>query len=409
MGIRVKLTIGMAVLLLIGFSLLGWVVVATTRAALIEQVDARVRTATTRMDTDDSAGSSHRGGRDEARDEGRGRDRPNEGLPLPLDIALAPAETEQTSGGETAFVLVDEPSPTPSALSNGYERPIARMLCSSEGKILDASPSGYPDEPDPLPVLPTSSGAELAKLEGRIVTLMATDGNLTYRALIDRRGDGALEVTAAPLSDVEETVSQVVRAAAIAALATLAVAALGGWWLIRAGLRPVDRMIDTAAAIAGGDLSRRVPEANPRTELGQLGMALNEMLGQIERSTAARAASEERLRRFVADAAHELRTPLTSLQGYSELYGQGALATPEAMGNAMTRMGASASRMGRLVEDLLLLARLDQQRILEQEPVDLAALAGEAAADFIATAPDHPLRQQIEGEAVVLGDRTRLR
>jgi two-component system OmpR family sensor kinase len=208
---------------------------------------------------------------------------------------------------------------------------------------------------------------------------------------------------------VDETVAHVVRAVALAALATLGVAAIVSWWLIRSGMRPVDRMIETAAAIAAGDLSRRVPDADPHTELGKLGTALNEMLSQIERSTAARAASEERMRRFVADAAHELRTPLTSLKGHAELYRQGALATPESVARAMGRIESSAGRMGRLVEDLLLLARLDQQRALEREPVDLVALAAEAAADFATLAPDHPFAQQLDGEAVVLGDRIRLR
>ena len=135
---------------------------------------------------------------------------------------------------------------------------------------------------------------------------------------------------------------------------------------------------------------------------------MNEMLGQIERSAAARAASEARLRRFVADAAHELLTPLTSLRGYAELYRQGALPTAEAVARAMGRIEAEAGRMGRLVDDLLLLARLDQQRALEREPVDLVALARDAAADFAAVAPDRPFAVQLEGEAVVLGDRIRL-
>jgi two-component system OmpR family sensor kinase len=290
-----------------------------------------------------------------------------------------------------------------------YERPIARLVYAPDGELLDADPSGYPDAPDPLPVLPALSGSALARIEGRIVTLHDADGALAYRALAERRQDGTIVVTAAPLSDVEDTIAHVVRAVALAALGTLGLAALVSWWLIRAGLRPVDRMIDTAAAIAGGDLSRRVPGADPRTELGQLGTALNEMLGQIERSTAARVASEERMRRFVADAAHELRTPLTSLQGHAELYRQGALATPEAISRAMSRIESSTGRMARLVEDLLLLARLDQQRTLEREPVDLVALAREAAADFGAVAPDRPFEQQLEGEMVVLGDRIRLR
>ena len=164
--------------------------------------------------------------------------------------------------------------------------------------------------------------------------------------------------------------------------------------MIRHGLRPVDRMVDTAAAIAAGDLSRRVPDADPDTELGRLGSALNEMLGQIEAGIQEREASEERLRRFVADAAHELRTPLTSLRGYAELYRQGALPTPEAVANAMGRIESEGARMARLVDDLLLLARIDQERALEKEPVDLVRLAREAVGDFAAADPDRPLTQR---------------
>jgi two-component system OmpR family sensor kinase len=181
------------------------------------------------------------------------------------------------------------------------------------------------------------------------------------------------------------------------------------WWLIRRGMRPVDRMVDTAAAIADGDLSRRVPDANPRTELGRLGHALNEMLAQIESALEARSASEARLRRFVADAAHELRTPLTSLRGYAELYRQGALSDEAGVTNAMGRIEAEGGRMSRLVDDLLLLARMDQQRALETKPVDLAALAGESVTDFQAVDPERPVTTMLTESALVEGDRVRLR
>jgi len=416
-GIRARLTIGMAVLLLAGFALLGVVVVHTTHAALIEQVDARIRAATIRMG---SHGESP--GRGDSPDDERGRgrsyadqraeDRPD-GPDATHAVEYAGANTapglpagKATPGSRAS----SSPAPgTAGTNTDPYERPIARLVYGPGGDLLTADPSGYPDAPDPLPVLSAVSGSALARIEGRIVTLHDADGALAYRALTERRQDGTIVVTAAPLSDVDDAIAHVVRAVALAALGTLGLAALVSWWLIRAGLRPVDQMIDTAAAIAGGDLSRRVDGADPRTELGQLGTALNEMLGQIERSTAARVASEERMRRFVADAAHELRTPLTSLQGHAELYRQGALETPEAISRAMSRIESSASRMGRLVEDLLLLARLDQQRTLEREPVDLIALAREAAADFAAVAPDRPFEQRLEGEVVVLGDRIRLR
>jgi two-component system OmpR family sensor kinase len=133
------------------------------------------------------------------------------------------------------------------------------------------------------------------------------------------------------------------------------------------------------------------------------------MLGQIEAGIREREQGEVRLRRFVADAAHELRTPLTSLRGYAELYRQGALPTPEALANAMGRIESEGARMARLVDDLLLLARTDQGRPLEQEPVDLVRLARDAAGDFAAVEPDRPLERELDGTAVVMGDPIRLR
>jgi two-component system OmpR family sensor kinase len=216
-------------------------------------------------------------------------------------------------------------------------------------------------------------------------------------------------VTAASLRPVEQAVNSLRRALVVAGFLALAAASLASWWVIRHGLRPVDRMVETAAAIAAGNLSRRVPGADPQTELGRLGTALNEMLGQIEASIQERAAGEARLRRFVADAAHELRTPLTSLRGYAELYRQGALPTPESVGNAMGRIESEGARMARLVDDLLLLARTDQGRPLEKEPVDLVRLAREATGDFAAADPGRPLTSDLDGSAVVMGDPVRLR
>jgi two-component system OmpR family sensor kinase len=403
-AIRARLTIGVALLLLAGFGLLGVTVVTTTRAALIEQVDARIRAATVHMEP--SGPARHDVDLDGDRDRGHG------GSPDGHDAGdHGPASQSQALPNNVVFSSTATPSldaGTGTTAPDVFQRPIARLIYAPDGRLIAAEPSGYPDAPDPLPVLSITDPA-VARMEGRIVTLSVQNSDLAYRALIERNPDGMVVVTAAPLSDVEEAIARVMRAVAIAALTTLAVTAFASWWLIRIGLRPVDRMVDIAAAIAGGDLSRRIPDANPRTELGRLGAALNDMLSQIEQSTAARAASEARLRRFVADAAHELRTPLTSLRGYVELYSEGALATPEALNRAMGRIGAEASRMGRLVEDLLLLARLDQQRALELERVDLVVLAHEAATDFTAIAPQRPFTTDLEDDAVVLGDRVRLR
>ena len=179
--------------------------------------------------------------------------------------------------------------------------------------------------------------------------------------------------------------------------------------LIRLGLRPLDRMEATADAIAAGDLSRRVSPAEPRTEVGRLGLALNAMLGQIEHAFAERQASEERLRRFLSDASHELRTPLTSIRGYAELFRMGAAASPEDLAKAMARIEEEAARMGVLVEDLLALARLDEMPLTVREPVDLAPLVRDAAADARAAAHDREVTVAIEGAAVVSGDAAQLR
>jgi two-component system OmpR family sensor kinase len=172
---------------------------------------------------------------------------------------------------------------------------------------------------------------------------------------------------------------------------------------------PLERIASTAGDIAGGDLSRRVEPAEPDTEIGRLGLALNAMLAQIETAFAERAASEDRLRRFVADASHELRTPLTAIRGYAELFRRGAAERPEDLARAMRRIEDEAARMGLLVEDLLLLARLDQGRPLERGPVDLVAVAGDALADLSAIEPDRPVTFEHPDRLVVSGDEARLR
>jgi two-component system OmpR family sensor kinase len=182
-----------------------------------------------------------------------------------------------------------------------------------------------------------------------------------------------------------------------------------GVWVVRRGLRPLDDVVDAAGAVADGDLSHRVPVANERTEVGRLGTAFNAMVDRIEVSFAERDASEQQLRRFVADASHELRTPLTSIRGYAELLRFGADDDPQQLALAMRRIEDEAARMGVLVDDLLLLARLDQGRPLERGPVDLVRLTGDAVADARAVEPERPISFDANGDAVmVAGDASRL-
>jgi two-component system OmpR family sensor kinase len=168
-------------------------------------------------------------------------------------------------------------------------------------------------------------------------------------------------------------------------------------------------MARTADEIAAGDLSRRVEHTPQPSEVGKLGEALNGMLGRLEEAFGERQRAEDQLRRFVADASHELRTPLTSIRGYAELFRVGANRRPEDLARSMRRIEQEAARMGVLVDDLLLLARLDEGRPLRREPVDLRALAADAVADARAAEPRRPLELDVNGPVLVSGDDARLR
>lgn len=234
-----------------------------------------------------------------------------------------------------------------------------------------------------------------------------------WRVLALPARSGGSVVVAGALSQVDETMNQVRLLCLLVGAGLLVVLAGVGWFWVRAGLRPLRRIEEVAAAIAGGDLSRRVPfTTTPATEVGRLTAALNGMLAQIEAAVAARARSEERLRRFVADASHELRTPLAGISGFAQLYRMGG-AEIEA---TMDRIERESSRLTGLVDDLLLLAQLDEQGIeLRRAPMDLRTLAVDALHDLRALDPTRPVRLTGLGDAAdpapapVLGDESRLR
>ncbi|MGO9873952.1 MAG: sensor histidine kinase [Acidimicrobiia bacterium] len=216
-------------------------------------------------------------------------------------------------------------------------------------------------------------------------------------------------IVAIPLRDSDDTLHRLLEIELLVAAVVLLALAMLAWWVVQLGLRPLEEMGATAGAIAAGDLSRRVEVADERTEVGRLGLALNSMLGQIEVAFAERTASETRLRRFVADAAHELRTPLTSIRGYAELFRRGASTRPDDLAKTMLRIEEGAARMGVLVDDLLLLARLDQGRPLERAPVDLTRLTAAAVDDLRVIAPGRPVVYESNGAVIVNGDEHRLR
>jgi two-component system OmpR family sensor kinase len=242
-----------------------------------------------------------------------------------------------------------------------------------------------------------------------LLTVGSVGHGPTWRLRVARVPSGDTVIVGLPLTDVAANLHYLKWIEFAVSGGVLVVAVIAGMWLVRVGLHPLSAIEDTAEEIAAGDLTRRVPEASPGTEVGRLARALNGMLTQIERAFAERQASEDRLRRFVADASHELRTPLTSIRGYSELFRRGAGHRPEDLAKTMARIEAEATRMGVLVDDLLLLARLDQGRPLERQPVDLTAIARQAVDSAGMIDQGHPLVLQTDEPVWVLGDRARLR
>lgn len=359
MSIKSRLAISISVLVTIALLVIGAVTVAVTRSQMIKRVDQ--------------------------------------------SLASAPVGNLRGDRGPGGPV-----GPIGSGQSAGYSgRAIAVMLVSSAGEILVLEPSGFEDDPDPLPLL---NANRFPANGGRFLTAQAADGsNRRFRVLVQALPGDRYIVTATPLDNVDATTRNLIVVIAATGLSVLACVVGVTWLTIRRGLQPIDSMIGTAGLIASGDLSQRVEHEDATTEVGQLGQALNEMLARIEDSFAAKEASERRLRQFVADASHELRTPLTSIRGYAELFRSGAASDPAGLERVMARIESEGTRMGTLVEDLLLLARLDQGRPLRHEPVDLVTLTADALMDMRVIDPERPITFEHPDVAPILGDPDRLR
>jgi two-component system OmpR family sensor kinase len=216
-------------------------------------------------------------------------------------------------------------------------------------------------------------------------------------------------VVAQSLDNIDQTVHRLQILFIFIGLIALLLIALASRKMIDIGLRPLEAVEITAESIAGGDLSARLPTTKPDTEVGRLVGSLNKMLARIEESFVARTASENRLRRFVADASHELRTPLTAIRGFAELHRQGAVQGEEQTKELIARIEKESLRMGSLVEDLLLLARLDQAREMSSDPVNISSSISEAIESARAAGPNHPISVTMPQEDVyVLGDSNRI-
>lgn len=297
----------------------------------------------------------------------------------------------------------------------------------SEYYAVPLSPSGVPDgsPQDALlsgqspPNLPKLTSATIISLDGRPFTVSSRDGKTKWRVVARPIPDGSGGVAiATSLSDLDHTVNHLILIEVLIGAVALLLMGGGGYVLIKRSLRPLVEVEKTAAAIAAGDLAERVPQGHPRTEVGRLSGALNSMLTQIETAFAQERASkrqarasENRMRQFVADASHELRTPLTSIRGFAELHRMGAATDEAEVRRMMRRVEDEAARMGVLVEDLLLLARLDQQRPLDRARVDLLEIASDVVHDAQVVAPTRSIDLQVHAVTppVVLGDEPRLR
>ncbi|CAM4195114.1 putative sensor histidine kinase PhoR [Mycobacterium basiliense] len=319
-----------------------------------------------------------------------------------IDAMLVDAShTWAQSPWKHAVANVEGPDPARPP-SKFYVRSISpdghTMTAINDRNAEPALPGDNDVGPDPI-TLPSVSGSDI---EWRAVTVHGPQGGLTTVAI--------------DLSDVQHTVRSLVWLQTAIGAAVLVVVGLAGFAVVQRSLRPLVEVEQTAADIASGQLDRRVPERDPRTEVGRLSLALNGMLSQIQQAVAASEASaekarssEDRMRRFITDASHELRTPLTTIRGFAELYRQGAARDVSML---LSRIESEASRMGLLVDDLLTLARLDVQRPLESSQVDLLVLASDAVHDARAIDPQRTITLEVldgPGTPEVLGDEPRLR
>lgn len=350
-----------------------------------------------------------------------------------LDEKLAAAHHRAADGPVRAGGLSGSPGQIfePPAVGSGNFRPgqdagtvNVEQPAGVDPADLTAFQAGYVGDDGTPTALTTEQATQMLAVpadgDAHSITLA---GLGAYRAVASVDDDGTTNVTALPTAALTSTVTTfVVVEGVVAALALLAAAAVGVV-LVRRELRPLDRIVDTANRVATLPLDRgevvladRVPaeDTDPATEVGQVGAALNQLLGHVEQALASRHESESQVRQFVADASHELRTPLASIRGYAELVRRSPEEMPVGALQAMSRVESESLRMTALLEDMLLLARLDAGRPLESEPVDLTVLAIDAVTDAHAAGPDHDWRLDLPDPSdddliLVTGDDHRLR
>ena len=370
MTLRLRLVLALLTLVLVGLTLFGFATYSLYSRSQYQRLDDQIRTsapfATRRLD--EKAGLVDQGGQG------------------PAIVGNAPSNAG------------DRPPPLGALASYA-------QLRDTKGKVLATIP--VPDS-SAKPQLP--SRIDPAPPPTRFFNTGSVSGSGRWRVYVTNAHEtgGDIALIAAPLDEVATALRRLVLIEVSGGAALLAILCAGSWLILRRGLRPLERMASTAGEITAGDLSKRVAPAGSSSEVGRLGGALNTMLDEIQRAFAERDATEQRLRQFLSDASHELRTPLTSIQGFAELFRIGDQDRVD-LSTILRRIEEESARMKVLVDDLLLLARLDETRPIERAPVDLTILAADACSDAVAAAPDRPITLDAPEPVVLLGDQALLR
>jgi two-component system OmpR family sensor kinase len=375
-SLRNRLVLGIALLSSLGFIASGVVAQKSLESFLVHQIDDQLfSVATGALPRVSQAGIIN----DEQQDRRRGFSSRSDG----------------DDDDEFATPLTSVPTATSLTLLNAQGNVIGRL----GGGLNRVSASDF---------LEGISLPETNDFAGKPFTVKSAEENFRVLALPLPANLGSVAI-AQSLEDVERTLHRLQWLLLLIGGLAISFIALASRLVIKVSLKPLSRVEETAEKIAAGDLSARLPDAKPSTEVGRLTTSLNTMLSRIEESFVARTSSEEKLRRFVADASHELRTPLTAIRGFAELHRQGAISGESETKELLARIEGESIRMGSLVEDLLLLARLDQGREMKRVPVELIATINDAVASARVVGPTHPIMvaAQID-ELYTLGDQHRI-
>ena len=360
LSIRARLVLGMVLLISIGLAVANVAGILLLRSYLLDRVDDQVAAIA------DPAGANP----------------PTGSAPTPERLCENPRDPR---GLRSDFLL---------------------LVLDADGEVACSLGPDLQDEAPDLEAVPASA-------TGHLVTVRSLDGHNRWRLrVVSDDESGQSLVLAVSLADADATVRRLTWISlGISAVVLLLTAAASGV-IAGIGLRPLTRIEETAERIAAGDLTERVPTYRERTEVGRLAAALNGMLGQIERAFSARTESESKLRRFVSDASHELRTPLATVRGHAEMWRNGIVRQGADLDTLVARIESESERMGALVDDMLLLARLDQARPLDRRPIDVLSIATDAVVDAEAQQPARSVRLLHEAgdrPPVVVGDEARLR